>query len=125
MTAIDVYNPQPYPVVYGDGKTIGGLEWVTVDSEDVQEFIDTKRLITTKPKIHDPIPDEELVDSLEESSIDDSYVQEIDVSSDEVSQNEAVNDEVDDAPSDATETEEETATIRKSRRRKRTTTERE
>lgn len=123
MAFISVYNPKPFPVIYGNGQTIGGLEWATVDEDLVQDYLATKRLIipntVVQPQI-DPVEE-----NAEETSIGDSSEEETDVSSDAASDSEVVEDMVDDAPSDAPAEPEKPATIRKSRRRKRTTTERE
>lgn len=124
MANVEVYNPKAVPVVYGDGRTIGGLEWAVVDEDLISEFLADKRLIVAKPRPH--MPQEEIVvEIVQESSIDDSSLGETDVSSDTASQQDVAEDSEQDAPSDAPLVTEEPATIRKSRRRKRTTTERE
>lgn len=127
MTAIEVYNPKPSPIIYGDGKTIGGLEWMTVNSEDVQDLIDSNQLIVERPESHIEVPVptvetvlEEDIEISDKSSADDTSNDETAVSSDEV-----VEVIVEDAPSDATETNEKSATIKKTRRSKSTATERE
>ena len=124
MANVEVYNPKAVPVVYGNGRTIGGLEWAVVDEDLVSEFLADKRLIVAKPRPY--MPEEEVVvEIVQESSIDDSSAGETDVSSDTAIQQDVAEDSEQDAPSDAPLVAEETATIRKSRRRKRTTTERE
>lgn len=132
MTTIEVYNPKPSPIIYGDGKTIGGLEWVTVEQEDVQGLIDANELIVNRPEIYVeesiPEPQEDLApetETFDKSLADDTHIDETAVSSDEVIQNEVVEVIVEDALSDATETDEKSATIRKTRRSKTTATERE
>lgn len=123
MGYISVYNPKPFPVVYGNGYTIGGLEWANVDEDLVQDFLASKRLII--PTTRTPAKIEPVEEKPKETSIGDSSEPQTDVSSDTASQNEAAENSTGDAPSDAPDEQEKPATIRKSRRRKRTTTERE
>ena len=122
MAHIEVYNPKAVPVIYGDGQTIGGLEWATVEEGLVQDHLANKHLIIPKTNVVESEPNTE---TIEEVSIDDSTEAETDVSSDLANEQEVVEESDKDAPSDAPPVTEEPATIRKSRRRKRTTTERE
>ncbi len=121
MGMISVYNPKPFPVIYGNGYTIGGLEWANVDEELVHDHLQAKRLIIPKGR---KTKIEQVEENKEETSIGDSSEPQTDVSSDTASQNEAAENSDGDAPSDAPDEPEKPATIRKSRRRKRTTTER-
>lgn len=45
MPLVEVYNTTNSPVIYGDGKTIAGLEWVTVEEDEVRQHIDNGTLI--------------------------------------------------------------------------------
>lgn len=120
MAKISVYNPKTTPVIYGNGYTIGGLEWATVEENLVEEYIQANRLIVPRPSVNEtPAP------ATEEVLIDNSLEQETDVSSDTQSQDEVTENSTKDAPSDATDESNKPATIRKSRRRKPTTTEME
>lgn len=123
MAQIEVYNPRAVPVIYGDGQTIGGLEWAMVEEELVQGHLEDGALII--PQHVPAIESEPISETPEEVSIDDSSEDETDVSSDLANEEDVAEDSDEDAPSDAPTTDEETATIRKSRRRKRTATERE
>jgi hypothetical protein len=138
VTTVRVYNPRLSPVVYGNGQTIGGLEWADVNYDLVHEFISFGDLIVAKDQppiqetapepideIQDPAPAEEVENILVENSIDDSSVEETEVPSVDVSSDEVADVSVDDAPSDEAETIEKPATIKKPRRRKTTTTEKE
>jgi hypothetical protein len=121
MTTVRVYNPRLYPVVYGNGQTIGGFEWAEVDFDLVHEFIESGDLIVKGAKQPVAVPEK----TLDEISIDDSSVEQTEVLSDDVSHDEVVKSSEKDAPSDVTKTSERPATISKPRRRKTTTTERE
>ncbi len=120
MAKISVYNPKTTPVIYGNGYTIGGLEWATVEENLVEEYIQIGRLILSQQSA-----DKTPTPAAEEVLIDNSLEQETDVSSDTPSTNEVTENSTQDAPSDATKEPKKPDTIRKSRRRKPTTTEME
>lgn len=51
MAVVHVYNTGVNPVIYDDGKTIGGLEWHSVEQELVQEYLDAGILITKQNRV--------------------------------------------------------------------------
>jgi hypothetical protein len=122
MAQIEVYNPKVAPVIYGDGQTIGGLEWAFVEEELVLDHLSENNLILVDRNASPE--NDQTQENTEEVSTDDSSIEESEVSSDLENKSDVAEDSVDDAPSDAPTTTEEAATISKPRR-KRTTTERE
>jgi hypothetical protein len=65
---IKVYNPQSTPLIYGNGKTIGGCEWAEGTTEEFQELLDAKlvKVVGTKtePKTVESKPAEEVQETL-------------------------------------------------------------
>jgi hypothetical protein len=45
MTNVSVFNPDSIPVVFGPGRVIGGGEWAEIEEDDVRELIEDGRLI--------------------------------------------------------------------------------
>ena len=50
MALVSVYNTGVNPVIYGDGQTIAGLSWQSVEQELVQEYLDERVLILVKDR---------------------------------------------------------------------------
>lgn len=123
MANISVYNTGITPVIVGDGRTIGGMEWAVVSEEEAAEHLAIGVLITGTPmQLPDPEPvvDPVIEEPVELPSIDDSNDEETAVSSEaatEVQDDEETS--VDDVPSvEEPEIEPTPTTIRRSRRRK-------
>lgn len=109
MARMHVYNPSNSPVVYGDGQTIGGLEWHDIETRFAQPLVDAGVLISKSvpaPVVVEPEPE-----VIETPSSDDSFGEPLEVPS-------GLEDDTDDVESDDPQTEDETDTISKPRRRK-------
>jgi len=70
-----VYNPQSTPLIYGDGKTIGGCEWAEGTIEEFQELIDANLVKVagskTEPITEESKPAEEVQETLVVSTASD------------------------------------------------------
>lgn len=125
MSSIEVYNTTNNPIIYGDGKTIAGLEWVVVEENQVRAFIDEGTLrVRTKPRyapvispVVDQTPEPEPKTSVEDSSATESVVPSN--TAEETTPAETT-ETVAESPVDTAATKDKPATMRKTRRRKTT-----
>ena len=77
---IKVYNPQSTPLIYGDGKTIGGCEWAEGTNEEFQELIDAglvkisggKPVIKEEPKTVEEVQETLVVSTASEDETGDT-----------------------------------------------------
>ena len=75
MALVTVFNPGTGPVIYGDGKSIGGSEWLEVEQDEVQSLLDENLLLITKEtasSIDDGKSDDSPVDSISVESVPDA-----------------------------------------------------
>jgi hypothetical protein len=129
MALMQVYNTTNTPVVYGDGKIVGGLEWAIVDDALVQAELENRTLIIRdKPRnsrFTEPVveiaPESTWVPT-PEIAAEDSSEPEIVVPSNTAEEEtpEPAVESVVESPVDTAATPAKPATMRKTRRRKTT-----
>jgi hypothetical protein len=120
MAVVRVYNGKSTPVVYGNGRTLGGFTGMEVEEDLVRKHIESGRLFVQSDVEVEPVAEvpSEIEETVEETAVDDGPVDDAPLDSDQVEDEAESGDTDDDAAVEEPSEIEDAATIKKPRRRK-------